>query len=357
MEKQKKSKSNENYKDMVDCYYLLLRKYKKKSTYVIDEFLIKENKESTGTLTIYEDVNSDPFFFLILSIIDSKYDKINKINILNVQNANDLLKAICFYMDNIEIDELLKKNTKNAKKQIINKTINNKSSLTNKQKESEKKNDNKILSKIKKSSCNIKSLSIFNSNIDTTGIIFLSKSLYDNGYAKLENLSIDCINLITDDIKYLSLSLCNYNALKTLSLQYCNINNDSIRYIIDIIIYVNSSLLTLNLCGNHFNAQGISRLFESFLLNKSLKSIDVSYNMFHSDESFVEAFKKLVANSTNISTLSLVGNFLDNNCLSKINEAMSSNKSISILRLPLDCIFIFSYLLLTIITLIKFLQS
>ncbi|KYN93257.1 hypothetical protein PRSY57_0015600, partial [Plasmodium reichenowi] len=36
----------------------------------------------------------------------------------------------------------------------------------------------------------------------------------------------------------------------------------------------------------------------------------------------------------NISNISLTGNFIDDNNLSKINEAMNFNKSISILKLP-----------------------
>ncbi|CAG9481876.1 unnamed protein product [Plasmodium vivax] len=335
MENEKSTKPNENYKNLVDCYYLLLKKFKKKSSYVIDEFLIKENKESNGTLTIYEDVNSDAFSFLILSMIDSSYDRINRINILNVQNGNDIIKAICFYMDNIKISELLKKNIKNVRKKSTN--VDNKSKLNLKkkgvgrEKEPEEEPPSEV---VNKNMCNVKSFSLFNSNIDINGIVLLSKSLYDNGYAKLENLSIDCINLNCHCLKYLSLSLCNYNSLKTLSFQYCNMGNDCIKYIIDIVIYLNSSLTTLNLSGNKFDAQGMHALFESFLLNNSLSTIDVSYNMFNLDDSFVETFCKIVVSKTNISSISLIGNFVENDNLAKINDAMTFNKSISILKLP-----------------------
>ncbi|ETW56482.1 hypothetical protein PFUGPA_01653 [Plasmodium falciparum Palo Alto/Uganda] len=220
MEKGNPSKSNENYKNLVDCYYLLLKKFKTKSSYVIDEFLIKENKESNGTLTIYEDVNIVSFSYLILSMIDSNYDVINKINILNVQNANDIIKALCFYMDNVQISDILKKNTKPIRKKDTNIQKNNKTSLKKKEtKPNNNAQEEKNNDIIKKNTCNIKSLNLFNSNIDINGIIFLSKSLYDNKYSKLENLSIDCISMDMDCIKYLSLSLCNYNNLKTLSLQ------------------------------------------------------------------------------------------------------------------------------------------
>ncbi|GAW80076.1 conserved Plasmodium protein, unknown function [Plasmodium gonderi] len=329
MESKKSSKSNESYKNLVDCYYLLLKKFKRKSSYVIDEFLIKENKESNGNLTIYEDVNSEAFCFLILSMIDSNYDCINKINILNVQNGNDLIKAICFYMDNVKISELLKKNTKNVRKKNVDTEKKNKMNLKKKkaqlQKEPEEEPSDEV---VIKNMCNIKSMSIFNSNIDINGITLLSKSLYDNGYPKLENLSIDCIDLNCHCLKYLSLSLCNYNNLKTLSFQYCNLSNDCIKYIIDIIIYLNSSLSTLNLSGNKFNDEGI------FLLNNSLNNVDVSYNMFNLSDSFVQTFCKIIASQTNISSISLIGNFLENANLSKINDAMNFNKSISILKLP-----------------------
>ncbi|EWC76183.1 hypothetical protein C923_03162 [Plasmodium falciparum UGT5.1] len=199
-------------------------------------------------------------------MIDSNYDVINKINILNVQNANDIIKALCFYMDNVQISDILKKNTKPIRKKDTNIQKNNKTSLKKKEtKPNNNAQEEKNNDIIKKNTCNIKSLNLFNSNIDINGIIFLSKSLYDNKYSKLENLSIDCISMDMDCIKYLSLSLCNYNNLKTLSLQYCNLNDDSIKYIIDIVIYLN---------------------------------------------------------------------FIDDNNLSKINEAMNFNKSISILKLP-----------------------
>ncbi|KAI4838017.1 hypothetical protein MKS88_003439 [Plasmodium brasilianum] len=323
---------------MVDCYYLLLKKFKKKSSYVIDEFLIKENKDSDSVLTIYEDVNSDAFSFLILSMIDSNYTRINKINILNVQNANDVIRAICFYMDNIQISELLKKNIKNVRKKNVNVENKDKVNLKVKEKEKEKEEkdekDEKNNEINNRNKCNIKSLSIFNSNIDISAIILLSKSLYDNSYAKLENLAIDCIHLNSDCLKYLSLSLCNYNNLKTLSFQYCNLNNDSIKYIIDIVIYLNSSLSNLNLCGNNFKEDGMCELFESFLLNNSLSNIDVSYNMFNLNDLFVETICKIITSETNISSIYLIGNFVENNNLSKINNAMNFNKSISILKLP-----------------------
>ncbi|SBT76206.1 conserved Plasmodium protein, unknown function [Plasmodium ovale] len=335
MENEKSAKTNENYKNLVDCYYLLLKKFKKKSSYVIDEFLIKENKESDGSLTIYEDVNSDAFFFLILSLIDSSYDRITKINILNLQNANDVIKAICFYMDNVKISELLKKNIKNVRKKNVNVEKKDNASLNKKKKEGPKETEDEKNSETNnKVICSVKSLSMFNSNIDINGVILLSKTLYDNSYAKLENLAIDCIHLSSDYLKYLSLSLCNYNSLKTLSLQYCNLNNDSIKHIIDIIIYLNSSLSTLNLSGNKFSEEGMCALFESFLLNNSLSTIDVSYNMFNLADAFVEIFCKIVVRETNISSISLIGNFLEKNNLSKINEAMNFNKSISILKLP-----------------------
>ncbi|CRG99234.1 conserved Plasmodium protein, unknown function [Plasmodium relictum] len=334
MEKENSNKTNENYKNMVDCYYLLLRKFKKKSSYIVDEFLIKENKDSDGVLTIYEDVNTDSFYFLILSMIDSNYDKIN---ILNVQNGNNIIKALCFYMDNIKINEILKKNTKNIRKKNFN-IENNNNNITIKKKEMEEKRKRKEenIEIIKKTSCNINSLSIFNSNIDLNGIILLSKSLYDNSYSKLENLSIDCTPLTFDCIKYLSMSLCNYNNLKNLSFQYCNLKNDSIKYIIDIIIYLNSSLSTLNLCGNAFTSEGMSKLFESFLLNQSLINIDVSYNMFNLDNLFTETFCKIIISETRISNIALIGNFIEKYNMCKINEAMNYNKNISILKLPQD---------------------
>eukprot|EP00366_Plasmodium_knowlesi_P004401 XP_002261899.1 hypothetical protein, conserved in Plasmodium species [Plasmodium knowlesi strain H] len=346
MQDEKSNKLNENYKNLVDCYYLLLKKFKKKSSYVIDEFLIKENKESNGTLTIYEDVDSDAFSFLILSMIDSSYDRINRINVLNVQNGNDIIKAICFYMDNIKISELLKKNTKNVKKKKESPSVDKNSKLNLKKKNvgREKKTEEEPPNEVvNKNVCNVKSFSLFNSNIDINGIVLLSKSLYDNGYAKLENLSIDCINLNSHCLKYLSLSLCNYNSLKTLSFQYCNMGNDCIKYITDIVIYLNSSLTTLNLSGNKFNAQGMQAvrsvdlpltLAVNFLLNNSLTTIDVSYNMFNLDDSFVETFCKIIVNQTNISSISLTGNFVKNDSLAKINDAMNFNKSISMLKLP-----------------------
>ncbi|CRG97390.1 conserved Plasmodium protein, unknown function [Plasmodium gallinaceum] len=335
MGKENSNKTNENYKNFVDCYYLLLRKFKKKSSYIIDEFLIKENKDSNGVLTIYEDINIDSFYFLILSMIDSNYDKIN---ILNVQNGNNIIRAICFYMDNIKINELLKKNTKNIRNKNSNleknnNNNNNKIKIKKKDIEEEKNIDIN-----KKSQCNINSLSIFNSNVDINGIILLSKSLYDNNYSKIENLSIDCNPLTFDCVKYLSFSLCNYNNLKNLSFQYCNLKNDSIKYIIDIIIYLNSSLRTLNLSGNNFTSEGMSKLFESFLLNHSLTNVDVSYNMFNLDNLFTEIFCKLIISETSISNITLIGNFIEENNLSKINEAMNYNKSISILKLPQELI-------------------
>ncbi|SBT33105.1 conserved Plasmodium protein, unknown function [Plasmodium ovale wallikeri] len=266
MENEKSAKTNENYKNLVDCYYLLLKKFKKKSSYVIDEFLIK---------------------------------RITKINILNLQNANDVIKAICFYMDNVKISELLKKNIKNVRKKNVNVEKKDNASLNKKKKEGPKETEDEKNSETNnKVICSVKSLSMFNSNIDINGVILLSKTLYDNSYAKLENLAIDCIHLSSDYLKYLSLSLCNYNSLKTLSLQYCNLNNDSIKHIIDIIIYLNSSLSTLNLSGNKFSEEGMCALFESFLLNNSLSTIDVSYNMFNLADAFVEIFCKIVVRET-----------------------------------------------------------
>ncbi|CAD2099467.1 conserved Plasmodium protein, unknown function [Plasmodium vinckei] len=329
MEKDKSAINNEKYKNLVDCYYLLLKKFKKKSAYVIDEFLIKENKNGDGSLIIYEDINSDAFFFLILAMIDSNYDRINKINILNVQNGNDIIKGLCCYIDNVKICDLLKKNNKNVRKPNPIVERKNKLNLKKNTIDPEKKSDS-----IKKRPCNIKSLSIFNTNIDINAIILLSKILYDNNYSKLEHLAIDCINLENDSLKYLSLSLCNYNSLKSLSLQYCNLNNDAIKYIIDIVIYVNSSITTLNLSGNKFTEEGICSLFESFLLNRVLSNIDVSYNMFNLSSSFIEMLSKIIINKTNISSISLIGNFLDNDNLAKINDAMNFNKSLSVLKLP-----------------------
>lgn len=97
-----------------------------------------------------------------------------------MQNGNDIIKGLCFYIDNVKISDLLKKNIKNVRK--ANPIVERKNKLNLKKKtiDPEKKSDS-----IKKNPCNIKSLSIFNTNIDINAIILLSKILYDNNYSKV----------------------------------------------------------------------------------------------------------------------------------------------------------------------------
>jgi Ran GTPase-activating protein (RanGAP) involved in mRNA processing and transport len=67
----------------------------------------------------------------------------------------------------------------------------------------------------------------------------------------------------------------------TLSLTYCNIDQNAARALLEVLIFSQSKIEELNLSGNHLRNEGVIVVLRGLSIAKSLKKIYLADNQFN----------------------------------------------------------------------------
>lgn len=84
----------------------------------------------------------------------------------------------------------------------------------------------------------------------------------------------------TEGLANLAVGLSKNAVLNTLSLSYCNIDENGAKYLQEILAYIKTELKELNLQGNHLKNKGTLELFRALEINTMLESINLADNQF-----------------------------------------------------------------------------
>ena len=101
-------------------------------------------------------------------------------------------------------------------------------------------------------------------------------------------------------MQHLSEGLAINRQIQSLSLTYCNIDQEGARAIFEILIFSQSQLEELNLSGNHLRNEGIIVVFRGLSINKNLKKIYLADNQFNEDDSVMEAMRQCMVRNKNL---------------------------------------------------------
>ena len=112
----------------------------------------------------------------------------------------------------------------------------------------------------------------------------------------MSNTAISVLKLDHNDIgsqgmKMLAEGLSINKTLVTISLTYCNIDQNGARALFDILIYTQSKVEELILTGNHLRNEGIIVLLRGLSIAKSMKKIYLADNQFNDNSSVMDALR------------------------------------------------------------------
>ena len=121
-------------------------------------------------------------------------------------------------------------------------------------------------------------LELLDNKITPLGCEFIGKLLSPKVGTNILILKLDHNEFGSKGMQHLSEGLAINRQIQSLSLTYCNIDQEGARAIFEILIFSQSQLEELNLSGNHLRNEGIIVVFRGLSINKNLKKIYLADN-------------------------------------------------------------------------------
>ena len=126
----------------------------------------------------------------------------------------------------------------------------------------------------------VTSLDITNCAIGPLGCEFLANTFGPGSRNFIIKLKLDYNDIGDKGMQTLSSGLRSNSVLTDLSLAYCNIGQESARFLLEIVINQKCQIKNINLQGNHLRNHGVTVFFRGLTVNGSVESIDLSDNQF-----------------------------------------------------------------------------
>lgn len=140
----------------------------------------------------------------------------------------------------------------------------------------------------------VTTLDLTNCAIGPLGCEFLSNVFGPGSRNFISKLKIDYNDIGDKGMQTLSQGLRSNITLIELSLAYCNIEQDSARSLLEIVINQKAQLKVLNLQGNHLRNHGVTILFKGLTVNNTIETLDLSDNQFGEEPGVIAAFTELI---------------------------------------------------------------
>lgn len=185
---------------------------------------------------------------------------------------------------------------------------------------------------------NISFLELMDCKIGHRGAFALGRSLSCATNTTLTSLRLDHNSgLKSEGISLLCLGLRTNSTLKSLSVQYCDIDSDGAEGIAEMLSFKKSVITSLNLTGNKFGGKGLATLSSKGLpQNSSLVELVVADNGIRStadDVSALDIFGHNVAAHPSLTTIDLMHNYIGDEGGRALLPSLQDNKRVHTIKI------------------------
>ncbi|EGR33638.1 hypothetical protein IMG5_047470 [Ichthyophthirius multifiliis] len=182
----------------------------------------------------------------------------------------------------------------------------------------------------------VKFLNLPHNLIGYQGCEYLGKSVGNTEFVQIQKLKLDFNNIGTKGLGLLAKGLSMNPYIMRLSLNYCNIDSYGVKYLQQILAYVESQLWSLKLRGNFLRNEGIYQLFRSLEYNQALQKLIVANNQFGESEEIpvIEKICEVMMKNNSLQIYDLDQNGIYDEGAKKLLECTKMYKIIK--RVPLQ---------------------
>ena len=124
----------------------------------------------------------------------------------------------------------------------------------------------------------IRFLELLDNRITPLGCEFIGRILHPKMGSPIHTLKLDHNDIGSAGVAALAEGLAMNKTLNTLSLTYCNIDEDGARPLFEILIYTKSQLKELDVTGNRLRNEGVVQVLKGVQVAKSLEKIYLADN-------------------------------------------------------------------------------
>ena len=185
---------------------------------------------------------------------------------------------------------------------------------------------------------NISFLELMDCKIGRRGAFALGRSLSCATNTTLTSLRLDHnSDLKSEGLSALCKGLRTNSTLKSLSVQYCNIESDGAASIAEMLSFKRLALTSLNLTGNKIGAKGIATLScQGLPQNSSLVELAIADNGIRStadDVSALGIFGRAVAAHPTLTTIDLMLNYIGDEGGRALLPSLQDNKRVHTIKI------------------------
>jgi len=183
----------------------------------------------------------------------------------------------------------------------------------------------------------LRELQMTDCGISALGCSFLGRSLGFGGNTGVECLKLDFNRFGSAGMEQLALGLAQNGTLKKLDLNYCGIDAEGGKSLFEILIYVKSSLESLELRGNELQNGGVIDVMRGAKRAKKLKKLDLADNKFEEEKEVLDGLLDLFGANTTLEHYDLVGNHITDIGAEKLIHGMVSKSHLRKVLIPEQC--------------------
>ncbi|CAD8147575.1 unnamed protein product [Paramecium octaurelia] len=185
---------------------------------------------------------------------------------------------------------------------------------------------------------NTKVLDLTENEITPQGCIHLGYALSPAFKVPLQELILDFNYIGCEGMKELSKGLEMNTTIRKLSLNYCRLDLESVKYIQDILSFVDCDLRYLFLEGNYLRNQGVYQLFRALETNEWLEELNIANNQFGESEDvpLIEKICEVLTKNNSIQVYDFRGNALYDDSAKKFLECIKMYKTVCRLEVPIE---------------------
>ena len=181
-------------------------------------------------------------------------------------------------------------------------------------------------------------LELMDCRIESRGAFALGRSLCCAANTTLTSLRLDHnINLKSEGLAALCQGLCTNSTLKNLSAQYCNIDAEGAKIVVEMLSFTRSTITSLNLSGNHLGGHGLATLSSQGLPpNSSLVELLLADNGIRSsveDVSALKIFGEAVSTHPTLTTIDLLHNYIGDEGGRVLLPSLQDNKRVHTIKI------------------------
>lgn len=153
------------------------------------------------------------------------------------------------------------------------------------------------------------------------GCEFLGKVLHPAAEVPLIKLKLDHNRFGTPGLAKLAEGLAQNNSLESLSLCYCDIDENGFKYIQQILAFIDTKLIKLKLQGNLLRNKGVFQIFRALETNDTLEKINLADNQFGETEdiALIDKICEVIVNNKSLGSYDLGFNGLYEDCIKNFN--------------------------------------